>query len=229
MLNLYIAVKIIKGSLVLFAQIIIIAVNSRYDGTWHDDCGMWISPSEKLFLFVTQPAIELVQVASFVGIYLILSAAFLKPMQPKEGSCIGRFQLAPPFSEQEKRWHKCNPYDNIETLFYQNKLKLTLRFTSNGLPFVIPKHSFYRNIKTNKLHDSDQNQIDFSVLDMFHCVCGTISISSISSLYFFKLKCIFPKLYSYFCVGHVPLWVGSVHFFNFKFVFLQIQVCISSN
>ena len=33
MLNLYIAVKIIKGSLVLFAQIIIIAVNSRYDGT----------------------------------------------------------------------------------------------------------------------------------------------------------------------------------------------------
>ena len=118
MLNLYIAVKIIKGSLVLFAQIIIIAVNSRYDGTWHDDCGMWISPSEKLFLFVTQPAIELVQVASFVGIFFDAFCSLPQAYAAQEGSCIGRFQLVSTFSEQEKRWHKCNPSDNIETLFY---------------------------------------------------------------------------------------------------------------
>ena len=44
------------------------------------------------------------------------------------------------------------------------------------------------------------NYIHISVLDMFHCGWA-VCISSISSLYFFK----------------------------FKFVFLQIQVCISSN
>ena len=56
-------------------------------------------------IFVPRPAIALLHLAVLVGIYLILSAAFLKlmqPLQPMEGSCIGKIQTCARFSEENK-------------------------------------------------------------------------------------------------------------------------------
>ena len=50
--------------------------------------------------FVHKLAIALLHLAVLVGIYLILSAAFLKLMQPVEGSCIGKIPSCARFSEE---------------------------------------------------------------------------------------------------------------------------------